>query len=87
MTTRPVSKSNRKTTPPKFKEGISYKSWGNKIQMGQLVTSIDKREQAIVVLLESLDNNIKAEKVVSEFTATEHNSDRGMGLLIANLVF
>ena len=82
MTTRPVSKSNRKTTPPKYKEGISYKSWKNKIQMGQLV-----REQAIVVLLESLDNNTKAKKVVSEFTATEHNSDGGMGLLIANLVF
>ena len=60
---------------------MSYKSWKNKIQMWQLVTSIDKKEQAIVVLLESLDNNTKAEKTFSEFTATELNSDGGMAKL------
>ena len=43
----------------------------------------DKKEKAIVVLLESLDYNTKAEKAVSEFTATELNSDGGMELLIA----
>ena len=30
--------------------------------MWQLVTSIDEKEQAIVVLLESLDSNTKAKK-------------------------
>ena len=34
---------NRKTTPPIFKEGMSYKSWKNKINMWQLVTSVKKR--------------------------------------------
>ena len=43
--------------------------------MWQLVTSIDEKEQAIVVLLESLDGNTKAEKAVSEFTATKLSSD------------
>ena len=80
MTTRPAPTSNRKTTPPQFKEEMSYKSWKNKIQMWQLVTSTDKKEQAIVFLLESLDSNTKA-----EFTATELNSDGGMELLIAKL--
>ena len=52
--------------------------------MWQLMASIEiKREQAIVVLLESLDYNTKAEKAVSEFTATDLNSDGGMELLIA----
>ena len=84
MTTRPAPTSNGKTTPPQFKEGMSYKSWKNKIQMWQLLISTDKKEQAIVVLLESLDNT-KAEKAVTEFTATELNSDAGMELLIAKL--
>ena len=52
--------------------------------MWQLLISTDKKEQAIVVLLESLDNT-KAEKAVTEFTATELNSDAGMELLIAKL--
>ena len=47
------------------------------------MTSTDKKEQAIAVLLESLDNNTKPEKAVSEFTATELNLDGGMELLIA----
>ena len=85
MTTRLAPTSNRKTTPPQFKEGMSYKSWKNKIQMWQLVIYTDKKEQAIVVLLQSLDNNTKAEKAVTEFTATELNSDAGMELLIAKL--
>ena len=45
------------------------------------MTSIDKKQQAIVVLLESLDNNT----VVSEFTATKLNSDEGIELLNAKL--
>ena len=35
--------------------------------------------------MESLDNNTKAEKAVSEFTATELNSEEGMELLTAKL--
>ena len=54
---------------------MSHKSWKSKIHMWQLVTSIDEKEQAIVVLLESLDGNTKAEKAVSEFTATKLSSD------------
>ena len=53
--------------------------------MWQLVTFIDKKEQAIVVLLESLDNNTKTEKAVSEFTAAKINLDASMELLIAKL--
>ena len=41
--------------------------------MWQLVTSIDKKEQVIVVLLESLGNNTKTEKAVSEFTVAKIN--------------
>ena len=51
--------------------------------MWQLVASILKKEQAIVIILASLDNNAKVEKAVSEFTAAELNTDKGMELLIS----
>ena len=74
-----------KKSPPKFKNGTSHTSWKNKIEMWALVTSIPKREQAIVVLLEALDENIKAEKAVSELTASNLNVDTGLKLLLDKL--
>ena len=59
-----MAQSNRKTTPPQFKESMLYKVWKNKIQMWQLVTPVKKKERAIIVQLEPLDNNVKAEKAV-----------------------
>ena len=74
-----------KKSPPKFKDGVSYVSWKNKIEMWALVTSIPKKEQAIVVLLEALDENVKAEKAVSELTASNLNVDTGLKLLLDKL--
>ena len=50
-----------KKTPPKFNEKMSYPAWGNKIKMWEIVTSVDKKERAIVVLLDTLEGNVKAE--------------------------
>ena len=71
-----------KKSPPKFKGATSYTSWKNKIEMWALVTSIPKKEQAIVVLLEALDENIKAEKAVSELTASNLNVQGCIGTCI-----
>ena len=64
-----------------------YKWWKNKIQTWQLVIkiSIDKKEQAIVALLEPLKNNTKVKKAVSEFVAAELNPNRDIEPLIAKL--
>ena len=80
-----MAQSNRKTTPPQFKESMPYKVWKNKIQMWRLVTSIPKKEQAIIVRLESLDNNVKAEKAIDQLTTTELNADDGMETLLNKL--
>ena len=64
---------------------MSYKTWKNKIDMWKIVTSIPKEQQAIIVLLESLEGNAKAEKVESELTATDVNNENGMKLLIEKL--
>ena len=54
---------------------MSYTMW-------KLVTSIEKKEQAIVVLLDSLEGHSKAEKAVSDLTAATLHTDDGMDILI-----
>ena len=47
--------------------------------------SSKKKERAIIVQLEPLDNNVKAEKAVDQLTATELNNDKGMETLLNKL--
>ena len=70
-----MAQSNRKTTPPQFKESMHYKLWKNKFQIWQLVISVPKNQQAIIFRLESLDNNAIAEKARDQLTAMELNDD------------
>ena len=58
-----------------------YKTWRNKIDIRQLVTFVLKKEQAIIILLDSLEENGKAEKAVSDLTATELNNDEGVNTM------
>ena len=62
-----------------------YKTWRNKIDMWQLVTSVPKKEQAIIILLDSIEGNGKAEKAVSDLTANKLNNDEGFNILFAKL--
>ena len=64
---------------------MSYKVWKNKLEMWQLVTSVLKNQQAIIVRLEALENNVKAEKAVDQITAAELNTDTGMNTLLNKL--
>ena len=77
--------ASRKTAPPKFKEDVAYKTWKNKLSMWTLVTNVPKKEQAIVVLHEALEGNQKAEKAVSDLTATQLNVDDGLKVLLDKL--
>ena len=70
-----------KKTPPKSQEGMTYKTWKNKTDMWKM----PKEQQAIIVLLEPLTGNAKAEKAVSELTATDVNNENGLKLLIEKL--
>ena len=74
-----------KKTPPKFHPNMSYKTWTNKLEMWQKVTTLPKSEQAITVLLEAFDGNIKAEMVVENITAHDINNDNGINVLIEKL--
>ena len=74
-----------KKTLPKFLEGMPYKTWKNKIDMWKIVTAIPKEQQAITLLLESLEGNNKAEKAKSELTASDVNDENGMKVLIEKL--
>ena len=70
-----IKTSSKKKKTPRFNQDISYRSWKNKIKMWQLVTCIEKKEQGIIVLLESLEGNSKAEKAVPDLTAAEVNTE------------
>ena len=70
-----------KKTPPKFHSNIFYKTWTNKHEMWQKVTTLSKSQQAIIALLEALDGNVKAEKAVKNVTAHDTNNDNGVNFL------
>ena len=65
--------ASSKKTPPKFNEKMSYSAWRNKIKMWEIVTSVDKKERAIVVLLGALEGNVKAKKAIQDLRAEELN--------------
>ena len=49
------------------------------------MTNVPKKDQAIVVSLEALQVNQKAEKAVSDLTATQLNVDDGSKVLLDKL--
>ena len=53
--------------------------------MWKLVTSVEAKEEGVVVFLDSLDGNAEAEKAVSELTAVELNVENGLNLLLEKL--
>ena len=60
---------------------MSYKTWKNKFDMQKIVIAIPKEQQGIIVFLESLEGHAKAERPVSELTATDVNYENRMNLL------
>ena len=68
----------------KFTTEIPDKTWKNKVQMEQIVTSVEKNQQAII-FLESLEGNPKAEQAASGVTATDLKTDQGINLLFEKL--
>ena len=74
-----------KIAPPKLKNDTSYSEWKNKLDMWCIVCGYEKKEQAIIVLLQSLNENKKAEKAVSKLKVTDLNVDDGFDKLINKL--
>ena len=53
-----------KIAPSKLKSDTSYSEWKNKLDMWRVVCGYEKEEHAIIALLESLNENRKAEKAI-----------------------
>ena len=77
--------SGRKLAPPIFSKEVNDKVWKNKLEMWKIVCGIPIQEQGIIVLLQSLVDNKKAEKAVSTLTAHDLNGDSGLDILIKKL--
>ena len=60
-----------KIAPPKLKNDTSYSEWKNKLDIWCIVCGYENKEQAIIVLLQSLNENKKAEKAVSKSKVTD----------------
>ena len=57
----------------------------NKLLMWKLVCDVDVKEQRIIVFLQSLNGNKKAEKAVSNLTAEMLYNNNGLNVLLENL--
>ena len=77
--------TSKKVAPPIFSNDVSYKVWKSRIQMWEVVCGTPKNEQGIIVLLQSLSGNKKAEKAVSTLTVTDLHKDTGLNELITKL--
>ena len=73
-----------KITPPKLKGDTLYTEWKNRLQMWRTACGYVKKEKAIV-LLQSLNENKKAEKAVSKLTVTDFNVDDSLEKLLEKL--
>ena len=76
MATEARSKSgmgSQRLASPMLGSSIPCRSWKNKLQMWTLVCGVDKKtnKQGIIVLLQSLSNNKKPGKAVSNLTSVE----------------
>ena len=64
---------------------MSYSAWINTVKMWEIVTSVDKKERAIIVLLDALERNVKPEKAVQDSRAEELNTIHGMNIFLNKL--
>lgn len=68
--------------PPKFDETRPYECWKNELDIWRRVTDLDKKKQALAVVLE-LEG--RARKIAMEIPAEELDDDNGMTTLLAKL--
>ena len=64
---------------------VNYKVWKNKLDMWKIVSSIPPKEQGIIVSLQSIADNNKAEKAFSTLTVHDLNRETGLDVLIEKL--
>ena len=72
-----------KKTPPKFFS--PYSEWKEKVLMWQMVTSVPKKEQGILVRLVSFEDDKSAERTISRMKKETLNQEDGLDQLIKEL--
>ena len=68
--------ANKNVAPPVFSNDVSYKFWESRIQMWEVVCGTPTNEQGVIVLLQYLTGNKKAEKAASTLTVTDLHKDQ-----------
>ena len=75
----------RKQALPIFSKDGNYKVWKKKLDKRKIVCSIPPEEQGVIVLLQSIVDNKKAEKAVSTLTVHNLNRETELDVLIEKL--
>ena len=77
--------NTKRVVPPIFSNDVTYKFWKNRIEMWTVISGVPQNEQGILVLLQSLTGNKKAEKAVSTLTTADLHKETGLKILIHKL--
>ena len=72
-----------KKTPPKFY--LPYSEWRDELDMWLALSGTEKKEQALLIRLVSLENNELAKRSVSKLKVGDLNADDGVTKLLAAL--
>ena len=74
-----------RVAPPVFSNDVTYKFWKNHIEMWTAICGVPQNEQGILVLLQYLTGNKKAEKAVSVLTTADLHIETALRILICKL--
>ena len=75
----------KRVAPLIFLNDVTYKFWKNRTEMWTVLCGVPQNEQGILVLLQSLTGNKKAEKTVSPLTTADLHKETGLKILIRKL--
>ena len=75
----------KRTAPPIFSNDVTYKFWKNRIEVSTVICGVPRNERGILLLLQSLKGNKKAEKAVSTLTPADLHKETGLKILIRKL--
>ena len=71
----------KRVSPPIFSNDVTQKFWKNRIEMWTVICGVPQNEQGILLLLQSLAGNKKAEKALSTLTTADVHKETGLKIL------
>ena len=71
----------KRVAPPIFSNDVTHKFQKNRIEIWTVICGVPQNEQGILLLLQSLTGNKRAEKAVSTLTTADVHKETGLKIL------